>query len=246
MRHQLFRVTEMAVVLLVFGRTPATAQVTFQKFPLRDAFINDMSADGSVVVGNYIDIARKGQAFRWTAGGEENIGGNMDEVAISRDGKTIVGRAADSNGILNAAIWQSGKNWRLLGGVPGGIPDGRSEISAAYGVSANGSVIVGTATIKNGIDYHGFRWEASKGVVDLGALQGDSSFARHVSADGNVIVGYDMVAKGGYSPVPGGRIGAIFWGGLESKLHGFGYAGEVRGTNAVGSILVGQFHLCLS
>lgn len=242
MRRQLETTMGAAALLLVLAGAAAGAQVTFQQFPVQDGFINDMSADGKVVVGMWVSSGKTTQAWRWTAaGGVEDIGGDMDTVAISRDGKTIVGRAADTGGIKSAAIWQGGKNWQLLGGVPGGVPDGLSVTSSAFGVSADGSVIVGTANLPNVI-FHAFRWDATTGMVDLGSLQGRGSYARSVSADGKTIVGYDQVAKGGHSPVPDGNSGAIFWNGLERMLHAFGRAGEARFTNDVGSIIVGEYH----
>ena len=38
---------------------------------------------------------------------------------------------------------------------------------------------------------HGFRWDAQRGMTDLGSLQKMSSRVNAVSADGNVIVGWD-------------------------------------------------------
>jgi len=108
-----------ALLALVGGNLPA--QVTFRGFGTTNAYIQDMSADGSVVVGTFLLGTKSQTAFRWTAaGGLQEIGGYMDTVAISRDGKTIVGSALDSQGIQNAAIWMSGTNWKVLGGVHGG------------------------------------------------------------------------------------------------------------------------------
>ena len=138
----------MTALLGALGSNPASAQVTFNAFGVIDAYISDMSADGSVVVGILLGTATVpnptgNQAFRWTAaGGVQNIGGHMDTVSISRDGRTIVGAALDAQGIKNAAVWQGGKNWKLLGGVPGGAPQ-ELVLSVAYGVSGDGSVVVG-------------------------------------------------------------------------------------------------------
>jgi uncharacterized membrane protein len=121
----------------------ASAQVSFKPFPVVDTSIASISADGSVVVGVY--VRNPTQAFRWTAAeGIQNIGGDLDTVKVSRDGKTIAGADRDSQGIRNAAIWQSGTKWKLLGGVPGGAPQDKT-LSAAYDVSGDGSVIVGIA-----------------------------------------------------------------------------------------------------
>jgi probable HAF family extracellular repeat protein len=216
---------------------PGAAQVSFRGFDVQDAGIDDMSADGSVVVGKFARAPTT--AFRWTAaGGIEDIGGDTDRVRVSRDGKAIVASALDSRGNRNAAIWMGGKNWKLLGGVPGGVPNGAHVLSEAYDVSADGSVIVGIAYLEE--KFVAFRWDAQNGMVNLGTI-GDGSVAWAVSADGNVTVGYDRQAGPVFIPLDG-RHGTIFWVGTERPLHPFGYAGEARATNQVGSIIAGRFH----
>jgi uncharacterized membrane protein len=55
--------------------------------------------------------------------------------------------------------------------------------SAAEAVSADGLVVVGTT------DQRAFRWTASGGLLDLGALSGGTrSFGRGTSADGSVVI----------------------------------------------------------
>ena len=71
-----------------------------------------------------------------------------------------------------------------LGDMPGGIRD-----STAYGVSADGSTIVGEGSSDAGW-CEAFRWTAATGMVGLGSL-GDpiTSTARGVSPNGQVVVG---------------------------------------------------------
>src|SRR6516162_4904062 len=94
-------VAAAAALLSALGSIPASSQVSFKGFGVPNAYINDMSADGSVAVGILLNASTTAQpagnqAFRWTAaGGVQNIGGHMNEVYISRDGKTIVGSALD-------------------------------------------------------------------------------------------------------------------------------------------------------
>ena len=233
-----------ALLALVAGNLPA--QVTFRGFGVTDAYIQGMSADGSVIVGTFIFGDKVRNAFRWTsAGGLEDIGGNMNNVAISRDGKTIVGSALDSQGVQNAAIWMSGRNWKVLGGVPGGVPGTGAgvlqSLSTGLGVSADGSVIVGYANVANS-KAHAFRWDALSGMTDLGVLVKDTgSSANGVSADGNAVVGWTENPAAG-TWVGDRHSGVVFVDGIARFVHPYGWAGEAAATNDVGSTIVGRFH----
>jgi probable HAF family extracellular repeat protein len=244
MKHQRRSPAALATLLVTSVCGPSLAQVTFRGFGVNDAYINGMSTDGSVVVGVFVDKVRSGTAFRWTAaGGIEEIGGIMDAIYISRDGKTIVGAALDSQGIQSTAIWQGGKNWRTLGGVLGGVPahaSGNLRLSHPGGVSADGSVIVGAANVANSRT-HGFRWDAVNLMVDLGALVRDeSSYATGVSANGKAVVGWTRDPSLA-SRMGDPRCGVVFMDGIARLIHPYGWAGEAFASNDVGSTIVGRF-----
>jgi probable HAF family extracellular repeat protein len=198
-----------------------------------------MTPDGSIVVGYTVGVP-SADGFRWTAaGGLERIGG-VGAYAISRDGKTIVGSTRRDQYFREiAAIWEGGTKWRELGGVPGGRPDPLTGLlSTPYDVSGDGSVIVGLAYDEN-FKAVGFRWEEKTGMVNLGPFGlGSQQSALAVSADGKVVVGRDRDLNN--SVTPAGYRGYVYFDGQMHPLHAFGWAGEARATNGVGSIIVGQ------
>jgi probable HAF family extracellular repeat protein len=75
-------------------------------------------------------------------------------------------------------------------------PAGTNGSETAYGVSADGSVVVGEAPGAQGPE--AFRWTQATGMVGLGDLPGGvfHSSAQAVSSDGRVIVGFSASAAG--------------------------------------------------
>jgi uncharacterized membrane protein len=130
-----------AVIAAAIAATanPVWAQGTFTPLGTKDTYVSGMSADGSTIVGVWGNL---GPAWRWMAQtGAVDIGSVSQQVKISRDGGTIVGTAKDANGVAYAAIWQSGKQWLTLPPPANGrVQDG--GVTSAWGVSADGSVIV--------------------------------------------------------------------------------------------------------
>jgi probable HAF family extracellular repeat protein len=84
--------------------------------------------------------------------------------------------------LIATASWSQSITW--LGVLPNG------GWSSAYGVSADGAVVVGYATNAAG-QWRAFRWTASGGMQDLGTLPGGNQSAAYgVSANGAVVVGW--------------------------------------------------------
>jgi probable HAF family extracellular repeat protein len=195
-----------------------------------EALSNDLGAGGFTVVGSTFD----GEAFYWMpSSGVVRIGGTQG-VAISRDGRTIVGAALDNNRIENAAIWLGGNEWRLLGSFhPSALPCDLL-LSASFGASDDGRVIVGLGW--DGCRFaRAFRWEESTGMVDLGStVPNRSSRANNVSGDGRVVIGWQEDQFGF-------RQAAKWVDGRQEVFSGpNGIVGEARGINSDGSIIVGQ------
>lgn len=185
----------------------------------------DVSADGSIVVG---------ASFRWTASsGIVGIGGAGGHTSISRDGTTIAASAIDVvSGDITAATWQGGTSWLNLGGLPGQAPCG-NDLSSGYGLSADGSVVVGLGWI-TGCRAHGFRWEQATGMVDLGStVSGQSSRANGIAAaDTSVIIGWQDTAMA--------RQGARWDSGVQSLFTFSGSpVGEATAVTPDASVVVG-------
>ena len=192
------------------------------------ALPRDISAN-SMVVGSLIS----GGGFYWLpTKGVIYVGGQVAE-AVSLNGDTIAGTAYDARNVTQAAIWQRGAEWRLLGSVVPNAAPCDALLSSTYDTSENGQVIVGLAW--NGCGFaRAFRWEESTGMVDLGTMNpGLSTRANGISGDGRVIVGWQDTG--------GGRRGARWIDGAQTLFTGpSGIIGEAQAANRDGSVVVGQ------
>jgi probable HAF family extracellular repeat protein len=194
-----------------------------------EAIPTGVGAGGFVSVGTFFGGLG---ALSWMPNAGVTPIGGVEGVAVSLDGKTIVGDALDANRKSNAAIWQGGREWRLLGSF---TPDAQPcdlLLSGAFGMSDDGRVIVGLGW--DGCNYaRGFRWEESTGMVDLGSSNGRSSRANDVSGDGRVVVGWQ-------EDTTGFRMAAKW---IDNRLElipaPHTLLGEAFGTNRDGSIIVG-------
>ncbi|MHB1038235.1 MAG: PEP-CTERM sorting domain-containing protein [Pirellulales bacterium] len=146
------------------------------------AFANAVSADGSVAVG-----------YDWFSGAFRHVYGvgNQDlpaventlypvALGVSGDGSIVVGHG--NYGFAFKYVAGSATAQALT------APAGWSGSTAAYGISGNGQVIVGTA-FEDGVGDRAVRWtptgfEAIPSVPGVG-----SAIARAASYDGSVVVG---------------------------------------------------------
>jgi uncharacterized membrane protein len=93
-----------------------------------------------------------------------------------------------------AFIWDTANGLQGLGDLAGGYDN-----SAATGISADGSIVVGSSHSDLGLEP--FIWDSANGMQGLGQLAGrNGTVASGVSADGSIVVGY------GYSESPTGIV----------------------------------------
>lgn len=249
MRHLRLLAAATAYFGLATHPGSAEAQASFRGLgtppgPQAHSWAFSASEDGSVVVGGVFDkgcfstgycIYLDWEAFRWEAGAYAPLGflpgtGIAPEsvsYAVSGDGRTIVGQSTANQSDVQPFLW---RDWVMvgLGGFPG------ATMGRAFGVSADGSVVVGGSA--NSTTAHAVRWE--DGVMsDLGSLLGSSgtSVAKATSADGAFTVGE--------SATPNGRLEAFLWHdgtmlGL-GDLVGGAFDSHATDVSADGSVVVG-------
>ncbi len=156
-----------------------------------ESWAGGISANGEVVAGeSFLAGNTAFHAFRWENGVMQDLGtlgGSESDVhAVSADGRVVVGDSTTSVfGQSHAYRWESGVMEDL-----GTLRAGNAGISLPYGVSQDGSVVIGEAdTDAPGMTSAAFRWTRGSGMASLGGLGGPWSLARFVSADGSVVAG---------------------------------------------------------
>lgn len=154
---------------------------------------------------------------------------------VSADGSVVVGYGDQCSGAGCSYVFRAFR-WTPSGGMSS--LDGLSSNgnSNAYGVSADGRIIVGYAEDSQG-NAQAVRWTPT-GIAALGSLNGGTwSEAYAISANGNVIVG---TAQNGNA---GGQYTAFRWtvaGGMASlgTLPGGSYS-SAKAVNSDGTVVVG-------
>jgi len=210
----------------------------------------DVSADGSVVVGQSGNIYRNGHAFRWTreTGLQDlgTLGGLVSRATgVSADGSVIVGWADDAYGQRRAFCWTA---------ATGRIEDlGAGEIND---ISADGLVVVGCSGLSTGMAGSFFSPRAFRQTATAGREYLCEGEAFGVSADGSVVVGTshphafrwterggievldalpDMILSGVCFALDVSADGAVVVGGVEQSN---GYARAFRWTSTEGMLLL--------
>lgn len=162
-----------------------------------------LSDDGATVVG-YLDSGffTPFHAFYWTeATGAIDLGTLLDDTFssfatdVSADGSVVTGYSDAATSVLGVTTFHPFL-WTEAGGMADlGTPFGMDGFGRAFGISADGSVVVGDADFATGDLFvpslrHAFRWTEAGGFQDLGSLEpGFRSVAYDVTADGSQIAG---------------------------------------------------------
>jgi uncharacterized membrane protein len=173
-----------------------------------------ISNDGRVLVGEYRTFNPVlGHGFRWvlTGAGPSGVmtdigsiaGGGVDTTAraCSADGSVVVGQGTGFGGVREAFRWivdpmnPTGPDG-TLSSIAGSLPGVRFE--DAYACSANGSVVVGIASVPSGRE--AVLWN-NGAIIRLGQLSGAfvASEAYAVSANGRVVVGAAQIGVDTFS-----------------------------------------------
>ena len=158
-----------------------------------------MSVRGDIIVGGSVSDTGP-EAIHWTAeAGMVPLGDlpggafGSTALAISADGLVVVGAGKSEQG-------DEAMRWTEQSGMVGlGFLPGSTAHNTARAVSADGSVIVGDSFTDAG--WRAFRWTEQDGMRRLDELQGISTqFARGVSWDGSVVVGFMDLEPGPSDP----------------------------------------------
>ena len=164
-------------------------------------YASGVTGDGMVAVGSGEGApggaAGGTVAFRWAEStgmtplgwlnDPEFVALNSWAAAVTPDGSTIVGSCS---GVVDGVLrWQNAVRWDAVG-VAHALGSGPAWLeSSATAVSADGSVIAGTALLPDS-GYRAVRWDAAGNALDLGVpLGAQQSGASGISGDGSVVVG---------------------------------------------------------
>ena len=200
-------VTVSAVIVLGVAMTETALAKSFMglgDLPGGDFFsqANAVSGDGSVVVGFSRSASNEYEAFRWTeadgiVGLGDLPGGNFSSIAnaVSYDGSVIVGAGTSGSRFSRDEPFR----WTQADGMVGlgaHIPNANIVKNAAYGVSGDGSIVIGSMTSSS--REAAFRWTETEGITELSNVI-EKTAATGISRDGSIIVGSIITNDGNVS-----------------------------------------------
>jgi probable HAF family extracellular repeat protein len=121
--------------------------------------------------------------------------GHVRSIAkdVSGNGTVVVGLSETASGVTRAFRWTAAE------GVQDLVPSD-SNLSIAYGVSADGSTVVGYMLPSLGGSFRAFRWRADTGLQEFSLLPlpgyTAGTVALATSADGSLVVRYGVHRRG--------------------------------------------------
>lgn len=205
-----------------------------------DSEASDISADGKYIVGFSENARGVFEAVRWDRDGNvEGLGilgsGNptwSGATCVSADGQIVAGNST-SKSFPNSEAFRSVDGQMIGLGVL--EPYDKFDVSSAYGMSDDGSAIVG---ISDTDIPRAFYWTEAKGMISLG----DEAGALAISGDGRVIGGYQQgVGAMLWDPQGNGRAVAEILGELGVELDVDLKISAVYGISADGLTLAGEW-----
>lgn len=200
--------------VIAFAVATYAAGANAQQFwNLGDGLLSTSISNNGIVVG---DNSARGDYFMWSdSAGVLSIGGRVagdgigGQATISHDGLVVAGTVLNSGtGFYEMGRYDiSAGAWSNLGGI-GASSD--AETSSGWGISGDGSSIVGLGWVNPGTA-HAVQWRAGTGMIDLGTTSaGNSTRANNTNFDGSVVVGWQDNDNG--------RQGAVWVNGTQELI----------------------------
>jgi hypothetical protein len=230
-----------AAAIMMIGM-PVFAQSTVQFELIPNFYPLDMSADGSVIVGNDIVF----ETVRWTRdtgpvslgrGTFAPLGVGAGTPDVSDDGTRISATIlTEAGNLVTQGVWTEGQGWVDLMPPPpadGGLID--LSYGSAWGISGNGEHVVGLYWRPGNFDTggaHASFASAPGAVMDLGSGGGNSR-ANHANFDGSVVVGWDERFDGVWQP-------AVWENGVRTVLSPSNVFSGADHVNPDGTIIGGN------
>jgi uncharacterized membrane protein len=233
------------IVSLVLTTGAGAAELVLLPVPAgKSVFLTDVSEDGSVVVGNASE-----QYFTWTreagvvyiggiAPGFQGAGGTG---RVSANGTLVAGGALNASSKAEASRYSVAQAAWTAGPGIGGSCDITS--TSAYGMSADGNVIVGGGYATACGAFRAFRWDAATGTIaTMQSWFGWSGRANSVSGDGATVVGWQVDGTGVRRPCFWRSNGTSWVQTRPSSPVGTSYTlfGEADAASHDGQTVVGQ------
>jgi len=232
-------------VSLLLASGAGAAELVLLPVPAgKPVFLTDVSDDGRVVVGN-----ASTEYFFWTrdagvvyiggiAPGSQGAGGTG---RISANGALIAGGALNDDGKAEASRYSIADTMWTSGPGLGGSCDITS--TSAYGMSADGAVVVGGGYAASCGTFRAFRWDAASGsMATMQSWFGWSGRANAVSGDGATVVGWQADNTGVRRPCFWRSSGTSWVQTRLSSPTGTSYTlyGEANAASSDGQVVVGQ------